>query len=205
MYQYYRLTEKTDKLIGKILAALSESGLEKNTIVIFTSDHGDMGGSHRIVMKAVPYEESIAVPFIIAGPGIPTGKVDKKNLVSGLDMLPTLCDLAGIAVPATLLGKSIRPVLSDQTIPWKEAIFLNVDDNQQRVVRTDRYKYIRLNRPNDNEVLFDLQQDPGETKNMVTDPGLSTTLSRHRKLLDDWMKKTNDPFRATVNPGGSGH
>ncbi len=164
-----------------------------------------MCGSHRITMKAVPYEEAIAVPFIIAGPGVPTGKVGKHNLVSGLDMLPTLCDLAGIPVPDTLLGKSIRPILSDSTAAWKEAIFLNVDDNQQRVVRTARYKYICLNRPSDNEVLFDLQQDPGETKDLAKDPGLSAVISRHRKLLDDWMKKTNDPFMATVNRGGTGH
>lgn len=200
LYQYYRYTETSDHLIGKVLEALKESGLEQNTVVIFTSDHGEMGGAHHIVLKTVPYEEAMAVPFLIAGPGIPGGAVDQTHFVSGLDLLPTLCDLAGITAPSSLCGLSIKPILQNASAPWRDAVFAMVDDNEQRLVRTERYKYILLARPKDKEVLFDMQNDPGETKNLAGNPEYTEIITRHRTLLEDWMKKTNDPFLKTVKP-----
>ncbi|MCF6332723.1 MAG: sulfatase-like hydrolase/transferase [Draconibacterium sp.] len=198
IYEYYRFTEESDRLIGKVLAALKASGLEKNTIVIFTSDHGEMAGSHHIVLKTVPYEEAMAVPFLIAGPGIPSGVVDKNHFISGLDMLPTLCNLAGIKIPSDVRGLSVNKILKNPSAPWREAVFATVDNNQERVVRTDRYKYIRLNRPDENEVLFDMQNDSGETQNLASNSEYAGILEHHRKLLNDWMKKTNDPFIEVV-------
>ena len=196
LYRYYRYTEESDQLIGEVLAALEETGLETNTVVVFTSDHGEMNGSHHVILKSVPYEEALAVPFVIAGPGIPAGAVDKTHLVSGLDMLPTLCGLAGITPPADARGFSILPILNNPAAPWREAVYAAVDGNQQRLVRTERYKYISINRPKDNELLFDMQNDPGETQNLANEPALSPVLARHRALLEDWMGKTSDPFLA---------
>ena len=198
LYQYYRYTEESDQLIAKVLAALKESGLESNTVVIFTSDHGEMNGSHHIILKSVPYEEALAVPFVIAGPGIPVGAVDKTHLVSGLDMLPTLCGLAGITPPPETRGFSLLPILKNPSAPWREAVYAAVDGNQQRLVRTMRYKYIRINRPKNDELLFDEQNDSGETKNLAGDPALAGVLAHHRALLEDWMEKTNDPFLETA-------
>ena len=95
---YCRLTEKVDAQIGQLLDTLKETGLEENTLVIFTSDHGDMDGSHRLASKNLFYEESVGVPFLMQYKGvIPAGRVDTRNIVSnGLDVLPTLCDLAGV-------------------------------------------------------------------------------------------------------------
>jgi arylsulfatase A-like enzyme len=178
-----------------VLDALKDAGLEDNTIVIFTSDHGEMGGSHHILLKTQPYEEALMVPFIVAGPGIPSGATDDKHFISGLDILPTVCDFAGIEAPKESLGMSVRKILASPSAPWRDAVYASVGTGvMMRLVRTQQYKYILLNRPNDREVLFDLASDPGETKNVVNDAALKDVLVRHRKLLTDWMAKTNDPF-----------
>ena len=113
---YCRLTERVDAQIGQLLDALKKNGLEKNTLVIFTSDHGDMDGSHRLASKNVFYENSVGVPFIMQYKGvIPAGVVDNKSLISnGLDVLPTLCDYAGVSAPNYLLGRSLRPLAENQ-------------------------------------------------------------------------------------------
>ena len=107
---YHRLTEDVDRQIGTILEALSETGLDKNTIIVFTSDHGDMDGSHKMVHKGVFYEESTRVPFIIAGPGVKQG-VDREHLVSSsVDLIPTFCDFAGIEIPRAIQGLSLKSI-----------------------------------------------------------------------------------------------
>ncbi len=166
--------------------------------IMIEDDHGEMAGSHHIVLKTVPYEEAMAVPFLIAGPGIPSGVVDKNHFISGLDMLPTLCNLAGIKIPSDVRGLSVNKILKNPSASWREAVFATVDGDQERVVRTYRYKYIRLNRPDENEVLFDMQNDSGETKNLASNSEYTGILEHHWKLLNDWMKKTNDPFIKVV-------
>lgn len=103
---YCRLTEQVDEHIGRILDAVHDAGLEETTLILFTSDHGNMDASHRLASKGLFYDESVRVPFLMKYKGvIPPGQVDNKHLVAtGLDILPTLCDYAGANVPATLLG-----------------------------------------------------------------------------------------------------
>jgi len=105
-WAYCRLTERVDALIGKVLDAIWESGIEKDTLIIFSSDHGDMDSAHRMEHKTIFYEESINTPLIVTQVGqTPAGAVDKTHLISnGLDLLPTLCAFAEIRVPAGLKG-----------------------------------------------------------------------------------------------------
>ncbi len=111
-WMYHRLTESVDAQIGRVLAALQKSGLEDNTIIVFTSDHGDMNGAHGLAMKGVMFEECQRVPFIFVGPGIQRGVADRRTLTcNGLDLLPTICDLAGFTPPAGLPGVSLKPFL----------------------------------------------------------------------------------------------
>ena len=114
-WMYCRLVEDVEKQIGRILTALANSGLADNTVVVFTSDHGEMGQSHGLVFKSQLLEEATRTPLLIAGPGIQKGVVDSKNLTCGIDLVPTLCDLAGISIPKGLSGKSLKPVLTGQT------------------------------------------------------------------------------------------
>ena len=110
LWVYYRLVEQADTEAGRVLAELGRTGLDAKTVVVFTSDHGEMMGSHRMVTKQKLYEESVAVPLIVAQPGTAPA-VDTQHLVSGLDVLPTLLDYAGIASPASLEGRSLRPLV----------------------------------------------------------------------------------------------
>jgi len=109
-WAYCRLTEKVDAQVAIVLRALREAGMEDDTLVIFSSDHGDMDSAHRLEHKTMLYDEAARVPLIVSYPGrTKAGLVDREHLASsGLDLLPTMCDFAGIAPPAGLPGRSIR-------------------------------------------------------------------------------------------------
>jgi choline-sulfatase len=192
LYIYYRLVEIADGEAGRVLTALEQTGLASNTIVVFTSDHGEMMGSHRMVTKQKLYEEAAAVPLIVAPPDAKAG-VDKTHLVSGLDIMPTLLDYAGIAAPASLEGKSLRPLVEGKDVPWRDFVVSEVNVSAEaRMVRTARFKYVVFAAGDDREQFFDMEQDPGEMTNRVADPALAAEVARHRVLLDRWRKETRD-------------
>jgi arylsulfatase A-like enzyme len=109
IYAYYRMVEDVDRQVGLVLEALRQSGQEENTVIVFTSDHGEGLGSHRWTGKKMYYEEAAAVPMIVSWKGVtPAGRIDREHLVSALDVLPTICDYAGIEGPAVMRGRSMR-------------------------------------------------------------------------------------------------
>ncbi len=200
LWVYYQLCEISDREAGRVLAALDQAGLTDNTVIVFTSDHGEMMGSHQMVQKQKLYEESVAVPLFVVPPG---GKasVNNQHLVSGLDIMPTLLDYAGIAAPASLQGKSLRPLVEGKEVPWREFVVSEVQGRgEARMVRTARYKYITFAEGDNREQLFDMEKDPGELKNLIADPALTTEVERHRRLLEQWRKETHDEMgkRATA-------
>jgi arylsulfatase A-like enzyme len=206
LWVYYRLCEISDGEAGRVLAALDQAGLASNTVIVFTSDHGEMMGSHGMITKQKLYEESAAVPLIVAPPG---GKasVDKQHLVSGLDILPTLLDYAGIATPKSLEGKSLRPLVEGKEVPWRDFVVSEVNVSMEaRMVRTARYKYIVFALGEDREQFFDMENDPGELKNLIADPALAGEVARHRSLLEQWRKNTHDEIgkRSPVGKGMRG-
>ncbi len=190
---YNRLTEKVDGQIGRILEGLKEAGLEENTLVIFTSDHGDMDASHRLASKSLLYEESVGVPFILKYKGVvPSGKVDTKNLVStGLDILPTICDYVEADIPAHILGKSLRPLAEGNSgVKWRNYV---VSENAwSKMIRSNKYKYIFDNSAINNETLIDMENDPGEMKNLALDANYRKILEEHREYLKEWNTLEND-------------
>ena len=190
---YCRLTERVDAQIGRLLDALKKNGLEKNTLVIFTSDHGDMDGSHRLASKNVFYENSVGVPFIMQYKGvIPSGQVDEKSLVSnGLDVLPTLCDYAGVSVPNYLLGRSLRSLAENQEDNARRP-YVVAENKTGRMIRSDHYKYCVYTSGKIRESLVDLRADPGEMKNLAGKSGFEKHLNRHREFLKQWIKESND-------------
>ena len=206
LWAYYRLVEIADVEAGRVLAALDLAGLRDNTVVVFTSDHGEMMGSHRLTHKQKLYEESAAVPLIVAPPAAQAG-VDAQHLVSGLDILPTVLDYGGITAPASLEGRSLRPLVEGKSVPWREFVVAECRAfGDARMIRTARYKYIAFATGDNREQFFDLEHDPGETKNLVADSTLAGEVSRHRTLLGQWMKSTNDKFGTAppVVPPGKG-
>jgi arylsulfatase A-like enzyme len=193
LHVYYRLLEKVDREIGRVLETLDQAGLTENTLVIFTSDHGEMMGSHKMFTKVSLYDESAAVPLIVAGAGT-AAQVDRDHLVSGLDILPTMLAYAGIGAPPTLLGKSLKPLLSGQAISWRDFVVSETaaPGVEARMVRTSRYKYILFSEGTNREQLFDMGADPGETRNLAGDPSMKAELDRHKTLLKAWMQSTKD-------------
>jgi choline-sulfatase len=190
---YHRLTERVDGEIGRILNGLKKAGLEDNTLIIFTSDHGNMDASHRLASKGMFYEESVGVPFILKYKGgIPAGQTDRKHLVStGLDILPTICDYAGIDIPEHLLGRSLRPVAEGETVDdWRT--YVASENHYTRMIRSQRYKYCAFDDPDSKESLVDMENDPGEMRNLVDDPEFQKVLAEHRRLLADWSKISGD-------------
>ena len=202
LHAYYRLVEQVDAQVGRVLEALRAAGLADNTLVAFTSDHGEGMGGHRLVQKSTFYEESVHVPMIFSGPmcGKP-GRVDRTSLVSLLDLLPTFCDYAGIPVPRDVRGLSVRAALEGKRLDREFVVSeLRQHDatREGRMLRTSRYKYIVFSTGARPEQLFDLELDPGEILNLSSSPGHREVLERHRKLLANWVRGTNDDFRPAI-------
>lgn len=199
-WAYYHLTEVVDHLIGQILKALDKSPYAANTLIVFTSDHGEMAGSHQLRTKNYMYEEATAVPLIICPPGRESvATVDKRHLVSGLDILPTMCDYAGLPIPKSFEGVTLRSLVENRDTEletsWRDHLVLEINDKTEvRMVRSDRYKYIVYAKGEMREQLFDLDLDPGETTNLVQRPEMKTTTEVHRDMLREWIKQTGDTF-----------
>jgi len=213
-WAYYRLTEKVDAQVGIILNALRESGLEGNTVVIFSSDHGDGHGAHRWNQKQILYEEVARVPFIVSWKGVTkAGLKDRGHLVSsGLDLLPTMCDYAGISTPEGLTGASVREIAEGgRSAKWRDYVVTETAFSEGgdffgvrgRMVRSGRFKYIayscdgkrvKVDEGWKREQLFDLEKDPGEMKDLASYPAHSNTLAEHRKMLAEWIRRTGDQF-----------
>ena len=184
-WAYCHLTEMVDAQIGRVLEALRETGQEEDTVVIFSTDHGDMDGSHRMEHKTVLYEEAARVPLIVSWKGVAhAGQVDRDHLVSnGLDLLPTICDYAGVVPPDDLEGVSLRPLV-EGTPPgdWRER--LHVESEFGHMVAGGRYKYVLYDEGRDREQLIDLDSDPGEMSCVTDAPELRPVLEGHR----DWLQ-----------------
>ena len=190
---YHRLIEKVDRHIGDMLEGLQQTGLEEDTVVIFTSDHGNMDASHRLASKGVFYEESVGVPLILKHlGGVPGGRTDQAHLVSsGLDILPTICDYAGIEQPDHLLGVSLRPLVEDRRVDdWRT--YVASENHWTRMIRSQQYKYCAYDHACGNESLVDMENDPGEMQNLVDDPKFQDVLTEHRRLLADWSNLSQD-------------
>ena len=201
LYVYNRLTERVDQQIGRLLSALEESGLQDDTLVVLTSDHGEGVASHKWVTKLMLWEEIVRVPFVMRFPGVvPAGGVDTTHLVSGLDLLPTLCDYANIEALAGIDGESLRPVVEGPELPGRNNVvtelqaFMDDETKKGRMIRTARYKYIAFSHGQRPEMLFDLETDPGETKNLAYLASYREVLSEHRQLLRKEVNRTADPF-----------
>ncbi len=115
-------------------------------------------------------------------------------MASGTDILPTICDYAGVATPDRVVGKSLRPLLEGRNTQWRDMVTAEVA-RTGRMIRTDQYKYITY-RHDPVEQLFDMQNDPWETKNLAGDAMFASALQDHRKLLADWESRL-DPAPLT--------
>ena len=200
-WNYYRFIEKVDAEIGRVLALLRETSLHHDTLIIFSADHGEACGSHQMFQKFTLYEESVRVPFIVAclGEEIPIEKdrFDETHFVSGVDLLPTVCDYADINTPERVQGLSVRPLAEGKDAPWRDYAYIE-SNYWGRAIVTDRYKYVTEYKPKAVEdfcppgpdaeqlglaQLFDRHDDPGETNNLAEDTAYGKVIESCREKL----------------------
>ena len=218
---YKASARSLDHGIGSVLNTLHETGLDRNTLVICTTDHGLAFPT----AKASLLDRGIGVMLIMRGPGMPPG-VAHDELVSHLDIFPTICDVAGIDDPSWLQGRSLLPLVSGTEAPGtRSEIFAELTYHAayepQRAIRTERFKYVRrfdeypypvlancddspskdaylargwATRPVDRERLHDLFFNPGEGRNSIDDPAYADVAADLRARLEAWMIRTNDPL-----------
>ncbi len=195
---YYRLTERVDGVIGRVLDELRAQELEEDTLIVFASDHGEGTAAHHWVTKLMFWEESAGVPLIVQWKGVlPAGRVDDEHLISLVDLAPTFCDFAGAQSPP-VEGVSLRPILENPERAGRDFVVVELQsDNQDlskagRMLRTLRWKYSAFSQGANPEMLFDLDNDPLEMNDLARDASRHAELERHRELLRAWCARTND-------------
>ncbi|SEG42616.1 Arylsulfatase A [Algoriphagus boritolerans DSM 17298 = JCM 18970] len=201
---YYAHCEALDKSIGDLLATLDEMGLAENTLLVFTSDHGEMLGSHGVRAKAkqVPLSESAMVPFLLRYPAIHGVKGTEITMpINTPDIFPTLFGLAGLPIPATVEGEDLSSVIIDGKERENRAVlYMNLAPfvkgeygREYRAVKTPKYSYVRsLEGP---WLLFDDIKDPLQMDNLVLNPEFSDLVGSMDKKLQEKLREIDDDFR----------
>ncbi|HDM78359.1 MAG TPA: hypothetical protein ENG51_18145 [Deltaproteobacteria bacterium] len=219
--RYWGLVSLVDTYVGKILETLARLDLEKNTVVVYTSDHGDMMGSHRLGAKMVMYEEACKVPLFIRIPWLKRFPRVVEQPVSQIDLVPTILDLLEMSIPSSLQGKSWYPYLRGDK-PWeKEPIFLEWNGRDgdrwlagpsygfpeqelrkatgarvRTVITPDGWK-LNLSEIGEHE-LFNLREDPLETHNCYCEKQYREVVQKLSDYIKQWQKETNDRVRLAL-------
>ena len=195
---FYRLISRADLAVGAIMAELRRLGLDENTVVIYSSDHGSMLGAHGLAGKWLMYEESIRMPLIVRDPRMPPSKRGRRceRMALSIDLAPTMLALAGVPIPEQMQGRSLVPLLDNEQADWRQDFYYehvyNTKPPRRPIVkcegvRTDRWKYTRypdVKPPY--EQLFDLQVDAVEMNNLAQSPDHATTLDQLRRRCDEY-------------------
>jgi len=173
---YHAATSFMDAQLGRVLDALDETGLAKNTIIVLWGDHGWHLGDHGLWCKHTNFEQAAHIPLIVCAPGVAPAAARCKSLVETVDLYPTLCELAGLPAPQGLDGASFAAALKTPSAPTKEAVYhvFPRNDLLGRAVRTARYRLVewkKIGEPSDGAVyeLYDYEADPEETRNLVAE------------------------------------
>jgi arylsulfatase A-like enzyme len=198
MKDYLRCVQSVDDNVGRLMEYLKANGLDKNTIIIYTSDQGFYLGEHGWFDKRWMYEESFRTPLIINWPGV-TKKSVTNSMVQNLDFAETILDMAGLPIPSDMQGKSIVPVLKGkQKGDLHDALYYHFYENQEHKVakhigvRTDRYKLIYFYENNDWE-LYDLVKDKKEMNNVYGQLAYKKVQDMMIKKLKELKEQYKDP------------
>jgi len=191
---YYASVSYMDAQVGKVLKTLEEEGLEDNTIVIFTSDHGFHLGEHRFWMKVSLHEESVRVPLIIKVPGKEPGVCN--SFAELLDLYPTVAELAGLETSSHLQGKSLVETLDDPSFEVRDMAFsMNNWRGKTYLLRSKKWAYIQYDEDAGSGIeLFDMDYDPGQYNNLANNPQYADVVAEFKERLQQKLKevRTND-------------
>ncbi len=198
---YAGLCSLVDQAVGRILWALEASGQAENTIIVFTSDHGDMMGAHSLIAKQVMYEEAVRVPLLLRAPFLKQQPQRIRRPVGHIDLVPTLLELFGNRRAAEPLpGRSLLPLLPEAPradgnvfLEWhKDVNDSGEGPNGRTVVSRDGYKLVVYD--TDTCLLFDHNKDPLEMNNVHGRPEYAAIQRRLRRDLDRWRREAKDPL-----------
>lgn len=212
--RYLGLVTMVDKSIGCILDCLERSGLTEDTAIVHTSDHGDMLGAHHLFGKEVMFEEAVRVPYLVRLPGQRSGTIIRQP-VSHIDFVPTLLDLLGQTKPSQCAGKSRVPLIRGEAMA-PESVFIEwapnrtkikkwtklaprrmikraVDESTRTVISVDGWKLCL--RDKDTNELYNLNDDPLETRNLYASEQYAGVISRCRGEIDRWQEATHDSLK----------
>jgi len=194
MKDYYRLVTGADRAIGRIRRDLADRGFAGSTVIVFLSDNGDMHGDYLLGGKELLYDASIRVPLVVLDPRAPKPARGQRRseLALNLDVAPTVLDVAGVAVPAAMQGRSLLPLVRGERVAWREDFFCEnhfvVPDQDYPLiegVRTARWKYVRYPEMWPvYEQLFDLRNDPLELRDLARSPQGTDVISALRSRCD---------------------
>ena len=214
---YYGNVTALDAQMGRLMDALDRLGLSDNTLLIFTSDHGDHLSSHGYgkpmdqwmhpsfrASKATPFDESIHVPFIARWPGHISPGTTNDAIISSVDLMPTLISMAGGELSDQVQGHDMSHILLGKEGPRSDSAYLQILGpgwphrgkwvGYWRGLRTDRWVYARWYQNEYGPLLFDRMSDPEEMTNLAGDPDYSRIQADLEKRLQKWMLDTDDPF-----------
>jgi len=195
---YYEKILSIERSVGQITKMLEEKGIADNTVIVFLSDHGTHFGEKQLGAKWTPYEQSLRIPFIIYDPRTKTKGIVSNEMVLNIDIAPTLLDLAGVKIPNTMDGKSLKSLINGQELTHRTHFFFEhfvsptspVYIPRNDGIRTKNTKYLRwIDLDPIVEEFYDLEKDPMEKNNLINNPKYSEKLKKAKSLFTDWRKK----------------
>ena len=208
MRVYYAMTTNLDWNFGRLISSIEDAGIINNTIIIFTSDHGEMFGAHGRMKKNIFYEESIRVPFLIQWRDKLSSGLKLDTLLSTVDIMPTILGLVDVEIPKEVEGTDLSLVLKGER--FEEPLFaflMNTgacaiweDGHEWRAIRDKKYTYAVYRGSKDlprKELFFDNINDPFQLSNLIDNSKYLTQINRFRNFLSDKMNQLNDEFPAS--------
>ena len=207
MRDYAKVTRTLDDNIGRVLDYLKEQGLDKNTLIVYTSDQGFYMGEHGFFDKRFMYEESLNTPLLMHLPEGYKRRGEVMEMVQNIDYAPTFLDMAGAEIPADIQGESMVPLLKGEKMvgKWRDAIYYHFYEfpaehmvKRHYGIRTKRYKLIHFYNDIDEWEMFDLETDPQEMHNIYGDPAYAKVQKNLHKQLKALQKKYDDNIESQL-------
>jgi uncharacterized sulfatase len=220
--EYYACVHAVDRNLGRLLARLDELKLRDRTVVMFTSDHGYMIGHHGLHTKGNAsyvtagkkgqrrpnmFEESIRVPLLVRWPRVVKPGTEIAQTVSNVDTFASVLGMVRVALPrgARHEGADFSPLLRGKKVPWRDTLFGQYDMHHgatayMRMIRTKEWKLVRHYRAKDKDELYNLKDDPGETRNLYLNIKHAKVRKQLQKRLTDWQKSIDDPLLKDKKP-----
>jgi N-acetylglucosamine-6-sulfatase len=199
--RYCETLLSVDESVGRVLAELERQGTLDSTLVIYLGDNGYQWGEHGLQDKRTAYEESMRIPMIATCPELFRAGTKVDRMVLNLDLAPTLLEAAGLRAPAHMQGRSFLPLAQGRDVPWRDHFLYEYfwERNYPQTptlhaIRTSRYKFIRYHGVWDTNELYDLEQDPAETRNLIASAAHAQLVEKLGNLLFDTLASTGGMY-----------